>query len=110
MITRQERLGWRHSFFCPRPPEPLLADRGWEAWRTAGADRAPPLRNQKFVDSPVEGNGFELPVPRQIGMISSTRRSAILFFEEGGSVIRSQPVVFFASPRSTIAKPDVSPR
>jgi hypothetical protein len=25
---------------------------------------APPLRNQKFADSPVEGNGFELPVPR----------------------------------------------
>ena len=23
---------------------------------------APPLRNQKFADSPVEGDGFELPV------------------------------------------------
>ena len=27
-------------------------------------DGAPPLRNQKFADSPVEGDGFELPVPR----------------------------------------------
>jgi hypothetical protein len=25
------------------------------------------VRNQKFVDSPVEGNGFERSVPRQIG-------------------------------------------
>src|SRR6516165_9153629 len=24
-------------------------------------------RNRKFVDSPLERNGFELPVPRQIG-------------------------------------------
>jgi len=29
-------------------------------------------------DSPLERNGFELPVPRQIVMISSTRRWAIL--------------------------------
>ena len=26
------------------------------------ADRAPPLRNQKVADSPLEGTGFELPV------------------------------------------------
>jgi len=26
---------------------------------------APPLRNQKFADSSVEGDGFELQVPRQ---------------------------------------------
>jgi hypothetical protein len=25
--------------------------------------RAPPLRNQKFADSPLEGDGFELLVP-----------------------------------------------
>jgi hypothetical protein len=25
------------------------------------------LRNQKFADSPLEGNGFELPVPPDIG-------------------------------------------
>jgi len=24
-----------------------------------------PLRNRKFADSPLEGNGFELPVPRR---------------------------------------------
>jgi hypothetical protein len=24
-----------------------------------------PARNRKFADSPLEGNGFELPVPRQ---------------------------------------------
>src|SRR5690242_13768506 len=28
---------------------------------------APPLRNRWFVDSPLEGNGFKLLVPRQIG-------------------------------------------
>jgi hypothetical protein len=27
---------------------------------------APPIRNQKFADSPVEGDGFELPVPRSM--------------------------------------------
>jgi len=31
------------------------------------ADAAPPLRNRKFVDSLLEGSGFELSVPRQIG-------------------------------------------
>jgi len=29
--------------------------------------RAPPPRNRWFVDSPLEGNGFEISVPRQIG-------------------------------------------
>jgi hypothetical protein len=28
-------------------------------------------RNRKFVDSPLEGDGFELPVPREIGSIST---------------------------------------
>ena len=28
------------------------------------ADWAPPLRNQKFADSPLEGDGFELSLPR----------------------------------------------
>jgi hypothetical protein len=28
---------------------------------------APPLGNQKFADSPVEGDGFEPSVPRYIG-------------------------------------------
>src|SRR6516164_2190238 len=30
-------------------------------------DAAPPPRNRWFVDSPLEGNGFEISVPRQIG-------------------------------------------
>jgi hypothetical protein len=37
-------------------------------WLGANA-RAPPPKNQKFADSPLERNGSELPVPRQIGMI-----------------------------------------
>jgi hypothetical protein len=36
---------------------------------------APPLRDRKFVDSSVEGSGFELPVPR-CALIATPMRSA----------------------------------
>ena len=35
--------------------------------RARWGDLAPPLRNRWFADSPLEGTGFELPVPRPIG-------------------------------------------
>jgi hypothetical protein len=41
---------------------------GW--FRRTGA-RAPPLRNRKFADSPLEGNGFEISVPRCLATANS---------------------------------------
>jgi hypothetical protein len=49
------------------------------------AKRSP--RNQKFADSPPEGNGFERPVPREIG--SGFETSSELEPIYGASVIRA---------------------
>jgi hypothetical protein len=49
-------------------PKALIEDLDFvnrlERFRQA-ADGAPPLRNQKFADSPLEGAGFEPSVPRE---------------------------------------------
>jgi hypothetical protein len=43
---------------------PSSAVKKGRATAAKAADGAPPLRNQKFADSPLEGGGFELSVPR----------------------------------------------
>ena len=64
-----EQVARRDRGLCP------LAG-GWhrqpQLWHTRvlarqTADAAPPPRNRWFVDSPVERDEFELPVPRQTG-------------------------------------------
>src|SRR5262249_8641181 len=40
-----------------------------------GTDDALNARNRRFADSPLEGTGFELPVPHRFGRIDRTRTS-----------------------------------
>jgi hypothetical protein len=64
-----------------RPPEDLIRlDHDLVAAIHAGLQQVGRFehslikRNRKFVDSPLEGNGFELPVPREIGSVSAIGR------------------------------------
>jgi len=41
------------------------------ARRARWGDLAPPLRNRWFADSPLEGNGFEISVPRWLATANS---------------------------------------
>src|ERR1700746_3569599 len=57
------------------------------ACQRGAAVGAPPLRNQKFADSPLEGKGFELAVPREVAFVSLRQPDA----SQGGSVSKVQP-------------------
>src|SRR6266404_3568106 len=46
--------------------------------RLVGAEPRPMLRDRWFADSPVEGDGFEIPVPRQINNVLRRTRTAPL--------------------------------
>jgi len=46
---------------------------------------APPLRNRKFVDSLLERNGFEFPVPRETQQISNFGR--FIYVPEIGRIL-----------------------
>src|SRR5271169_6659381 len=61
MPMRSRNAGRNH----PGTPSEIKSD----CWARSSRirERLPPesaLRNQKFADSPLEGSGFELPVPR----------------------------------------------